>query len=187
MDTTSTLIGVLGAAIPGILVALLAHQLDVRRQERLMRIQNANGRTMIALEIDGNRQALASFWQTLNALDKESAQHPEREAHLAAMAAGGILGQTVPHWSFARWEGILPGTVATLDRSEIVAIDQMNRDLRTIADLFTQLVTMTPSEMAQLEKDRFWMNRYAGFRVGTFERMEAVVARVLKSSHPLAA
>ncbi len=155
-------IAIIASAVPGILVALLAHQLDQQREERTACRLNANGRTLIALEIDGNRKALGDYWTAINALDKEGVK--EREPHLAAMAQNGLSGITPPHWSVARWEGTLPGTIAALGQQEVVALDQMYRDLRTITDLQQQLITFTPQEQEQLNHDRFWYNRMAFFR-----------------------
>jgi hypothetical protein len=185
MDTTGIILGVIGATLPGVLIALLGNQLQVQRENSRMSQANTSGRTLIALEIDGNRGALAEYWKTINALDTDQAPQKTREAHLAGMAAGGLIGQVVPHWSFVRWEGILPGTLAVLSPTEVTAIDKITRDLHAITDLHTQLITLSPQEMAQLEKDRFWTNRYAGFRLSTFERLEAAVGRVLQAPHPL--
>src|SRR5262249_12688348 len=62
-------LGVLAAALPGVLVALLSHDLSMRRSAAATRVRLANARALLTVEFDANRQALQTFWQTINALD----------------------------------------------------------------------------------------------------------------------
>lgn len=172
------------ASVPGILVALVSHYLTLRREDQLARRLIANARMLLGLEVERNRAALDAFWRGMNDLDKER-KEAGAEGHLAAMASGGLLGQTPPHWSYTRWERIAPQALATLSEQDIATIDQSYRDLRSLSDLFSQLVTLTPEERAELERDRFWFNRYAGWRVGTFERLAQVTHGVLAAPNPL--
>lgn len=138
----------------------------------------------LGLEVESNRKALLAFWKEVNALDAENKTGNITD-HLAGMARGGLLAYALPHWSFVRWEGFLPQLFAALNKPEIEAVDRFNRDLQAITDLYKQMTTLTPEENAQLERDRFWPQRYAGFRDGTFTRLNEVVTRVLAAPHPL--
>lgn len=143
-------------------------------------------RAVLALEVASNRGALEGFCRTLDALDKER-KPPGTEEHLASMAFGGLLSYTLPNWSVVRWERLPPQAYAALTAGELAALDAIYRDLRGIADLYARLVTLTPQEMEELGKDRFWYNRYAGWRSGIYARLAQVVARVLAAGDPLRA
>jgi hypothetical protein len=172
------------ASVPGLIVALASHYLALRREDQVTRRLIANARMLLGLEVERNRAALDVFWRGMNDLDKE---HKEEDAenHLAAIAVGGLLGQMPPHWSFMRWERIAPQALATLSEQDIATIDQSYRDLRAVSDLFNQLVTFTPEERALLDKDHWWFNRYADWRMSTFERLTQVTNRVLAAPNPL--
>lgn len=173
------------AAIPGIIVALFTNYLNVRREDAQARRLIANARVLLSMEIENNRQALGTFWREINGMDKEGvAEAPQ--SHLAGMAAGGLLGYAAPHWSFTRWERIFPQVVATLDTKQVAEIDQSYRDLRAISELFEKLVTLTPEQRQDLDRDRFWYNRYADWRSVTFERLSALVTRASALQNPMA-
>ena len=184
-DVAGLIVATAVAALPGILVALLSHYLTQRREDRKTQQMIANARMLLALEMERNRVALATFWRTINDLDKERTA-TSAEGHLAAMAHAGLLMQTLPHWSFVRWEGISAEAIASLRKQNIEDIDQAYRDLRSATDLYAQLVTLIPEERELLDKDRFWYNRYAGMRLDTFERLTAVANRLLAAPTPLA-
>lgn len=186
-DLGAVILGLMAASLPGILVALFTYYLSLRHERQVVRQLIASARALLALEMEGNREALATFWRGLNVLDAEGHAPDETEAHLAAMASAGLLMRTLPHWSFVRWERIPAQALATLDAKGIAEIDRIYRDLREVTDLYTQLITLIPEEREQLDRDRFWQNRYAGWRVGTFTRLRAVVERILAAHSPLSA
>jgi hypothetical protein len=186
-DIPRTIIAVFVASLPGILVALLTQYLAQRREDQNTRRLYASARRLLELEVRNNRASLDAFWRTINGLDKE--QQQDTEQHLAALAANGLLGYTLPHWSFARWARMEAETYAAFTEKEIVGIDQMNRALESITDLYTALVTLTPEDKAELAKNmggRFWMNDFADWRVSTYEKMAGAVQQVLGASPPLA-
>jgi hypothetical protein len=182
---------VIAASVPGVLVALLSHYLTLRRENQVTRRLIANARTLLGLEMERNRAALDAFWRGMNDLDHgmgdldKDREADDAEGHLAGMAYGGLIRQTPPHWSFTRWERIAPQALATLSEQELAEIDQSYRDLRTVSDLFSQLVTFTPEERAILDKDHWWFNRYADWRMSTFQRLAQVTNQVLAAPNPL--
>lgn len=182
---TNTLWGIIAASVPGILVALVTQYITLIHEARTTRRAIANALALLGLEMERNYDVLKEFWAGINALDTEQSRE-ETANHLAAMVAGGLLGQTLPHWSFLRWETATPEAIGALDKKDVVTIDQLYRNLRTVTDLFTQLVTLQPEERAQLEHDRFWANRYADMRSGTFDRFGKVVESALSTELPLA-
>jgi hypothetical protein len=184
----SVLLGVAGAALPGVLVALIAQYLTQRRESQRQRRVNANTRMLVALEIDANRSELASFWRTINELDT---QHRDEgaEAHLAAMAESGLLGYSLPAWSARQWEHLSSQAVGALSPQEITKTYALYADLRALGDLYTQLLTIPPEEKDEYTHggsgQRFWYNYFAGRRVGLFERLRQTVQRVLDAGVPL--
>ena len=184
MNTNNAFWGIVAASVPGLLVALVTQYLALIHEARTARRAVANALALLGLEMERNHDVLKEFWTGINALDTASSRE-ETANHLAAMAAGGLLGQTLPHWSFLRWETATPEAIGALDKKDVEKIDQIYRNLRTVTDLFTQLVTLEPEERAQLEHDRFWANRYADMRSGTFERLGKVVDSVLFANPPL--
>ena len=182
---TNTVGGIIAASVPGILVALITQYLALIHEARTARRAVANALALLGLEMERNHDVLKEFWTGINALDTASSRE-ETANHLAAMAAGGLLGQTLPHWSFLRWETATPEAIGALDKKDVEKIDQIYRNLRTVTDLFTQLVTLQPDERAQLEGTRFWANRYADMRSGTFDRLGQVVESVISTKSPFA-
>lgn len=143
---------------------------------------SANARMLVQLEVASNRDALGAFWDTLNGLDKE--QKPSAEEHLAGMAYGGMLGYTLPEWSFVRWERFPPQAFGALRTKEVADLDVLYRELRAITEMYAKLVTFSPEERDELNHDRFWYNRFAGWRAPAFERLAQVVGHAL-SAQPL--
>lgn len=186
-DTTlqGEVLGFVAASLPGILVALFTYYLALRHERQITVRLIANALALLGLELEGNRSALDTFWRGLRALDTEEHSPDDTEHHLAAMAAGGLLGQTLPHWSFVRWERIPSEALGSLDAKGVAELDRIYRDLRDVTDLYTQLITLFPDERALLDRDRFWYNHYAGMRLSTFTRLRTVVERVLTAHHPL--
>ena len=179
------LISTLIAAIPGILIAIFAHELDVRRHNRMEEQEMKNGRTLLGLEIESNRAALVAFWQEINGLDKEPAEGKRTDKHLASMAEGGFLTYPLPHWNFTRWHHAQPTWLSALDGKEIVQIDRFYRDLQLIEDLHRRTVTLTPQEQELIDHDRFWANRYGGMRDLLFDRLAKVVERASSATNLL--
>lgn len=173
------------AAVPGIIVAIFTNYLNVRREDAQARRLIANARVLLGMELENNRQALDTFWREINGMDKEGvAEAPQ--SHLAGMAAEGLLQYAAPRWSFTRWERIFPQVVATLEPKQVAEIDQTYRDLRAISEVFEKLVALTPEERAELDRDRFWYNRYADWRGTMFERLSALVTRASALRNPMA-
>ncbi len=178
--------GVAAAALPGVLVALVAQYLTQRRENQQQRQVNANTRMLVSLELDANRGALASFWRTINELDTE--QRDGAEPHLAAMAENGLLGYPLPAWSLRQWERLSSYAVGALSPKEIEKVYALQADLRAIDNLYAKLVVIPPEERKEYESGsgaRFWFNYFAGRRVGLFSRLQQTVQRVLDGGNPL--
>jgi hypothetical protein len=180
-------LGVVGAAVPGVLVALVAQYLTQRRENQQQRRLNANTRMLVGLELDANRLALATFWQTINALDAQ--RHEGAEEHLAAMAENGLVGYALPAWSFQQWEHLSAKAAGALSPEEIEKVYALYADLRAFDTLGTKLVTIPPDEMKEYQSggslSRFWYNYFAGRRVDLFQRIQQTVQRVLDGGNPL--
>ncbi len=189
MDSTfwEAVLGVAGAALPGVLVALVAQYFTQRRENQQQRRVNANTRMLVALELDANRTELASFWRTINELDAE--HRDGAEAHLAAMAQNGLLGYTLPAFSFRQWEHLSSQAAGALSPREIEKTYAVHADLRALGDMYARLVTIPPEEMKGYisggSQERFWYNYFAGNRVGLFERLQQAIQRVLDAGNPL--
>lgn len=192
-DLTNTNLGVLIlsifiASIPGVVVALLSQYLEQRREDQNSRRIYLSARGLLAAEVTSNRAALEAFWRTINDLD--TVAHTELKEHLTAMAENGLLGYSLPHWSLARWQRLEAITFPGFTADELTAIDQINRGLESIVDIYTQLVTLTPEEQAQIDGGgsvgRFWATYYAGWRDLTFTRLTQAVNQVLDAPQPIA-
>jgi hypothetical protein len=181
----SDVTGVILASVPGVLVALLTYYLRILSEVRQKRQLAENAAALLSLELTRNQESLATFWREINALDKEGAA-PGSEEHLAGMASGGLLARVLPHWSFVRWERMPSEALAALNTKALAQIDSIYSDLRVITDLYTQLVTLQPDEREELNKDRFWYNRFAWMHSGYFAQLTPIVERVLAVRNPLA-
>jgi hypothetical protein len=181
----SDVTGVILASVPGVLVALLTYYLRILSEVRQRRQLAENAAALLSLELTRNQESLATFWREINALDKEGAA-PGSEEHLAGMASGGLLARVLPHWSFVRWERMPSEALAALNTKALAQIDSIYSDLRVITDLYTQLVTLQPDEREELNKDRFWYNRFAWMHSGYFAQLTPIVERVLAVRNPLA-
>jgi hypothetical protein len=178
----TVVLAIIGATLPGVLVALISDYLSSRREVRETARLSANARMLVQLEVASNRDALRAFWDTINGLDKE--QKPTAEEHLAGMANGGMLGYTLPEWSFVRWERFPPQAFGALRTKAVAELDVLYRELRAITEMYAKLVTFSPEERDELNHDRFWYNRFAGWRAPAFERLAQVVGHAL-SAQPL--
>lgn len=173
------LLTLIAASVPGVLIALLAHQLDLRRDVAEERRISQNARTLLSLEVAANRAALQSFWTTINALDIPD-QRKKANDHLAAMTERGLLSYPLPEWDFARWETLSARAISAFTTAELVQIDALNRGIRSFSDLYKQIITLTPEETAQLNTDRFWVNRFADWRSGLFTRLTTLADATLR-------
>jgi len=184
----TALLGFFLAAVPGILVALLSHRLDVNDRAKRAAVASANARRLLELEILGNRTALADFWKLINGLD-EANNPKDSEQHLAQMFSRGLLSYILPLWSTARWNANHPEWLDVISTAEIEQINQFYRDLQGITDLYAQIIRFpfTPDEMKQIENDRFWYNRLAGWRLPLFKRSSAIIDPLLARPLPLKA
>lgn len=165
---------------PGVLVALLSYWLTLVRQQRERRQANANARLALILEMRANRATLATFWGEINALDS-AGKETLSEEHLAGMAYGGLLRYRLPGWDRGRWERFPAQALGTLTAKEIGVVDQTYRDLRVIRELYSDLLALESEERAELNTDRFWYNRFAGWRLVTWRLLVPLVERVLGS------
>jgi hypothetical protein len=191
LDLTSTnpgaiILSVFIASIPGVVVALLSQYLEQRRENQNTSRIYRSARGLLAAEVNNNRAALETFWRTINDLD--TAAHTDLKEHLTAMAENGLLGYSLPHWNLARWQRLEAMTFAAFTEGELSAVDQINRSLETVVDIYTQLITLTPDEQSQMESGsvrRFWASYYAGWRDLTFTRLTQTVNQVLDAPHPI--
>jgi hypothetical protein len=174
------------ASLPGVVVAFLSQYLQERRENQNLARLYASARRLLALEVDNNRATLGSFWTTINGLDAE--QHQDTTEHLAAMLYSGLLDYQLPTWSFSRWERLEADTFAAFGEKELAGIDQMNRVLKSITELYSSLATLTAEDKAELSKNmggRFWGNDLARSRYPTYDKLAAAVQRVLGVPAPM--
>lgn len=176
------------ASIPGVVVALLSQYLQQRHEDQNNRRIYLSARGLLAAEVNSNRAALETHWRTINALDAQA--HTDLKEHLTAMAENGLLSYPLPHWSLARWQRLEAITFPGFTAAELTAVEQINRGLESIVDIYTKLVTLTPEEKAQIEGGgsvgRFWPSYYATWRDLTFTRLTQAVNQVLDAPLPFA-
>jgi hypothetical protein len=193
----SDVIGALLATLSGVIVALFTGWLSAGREAAEERRLLANARTLLALEVRSNREALRAFWHTVSALGDGASKSEDAAAsgqpadpveQLAALYAGGLATYTAPSFSTVRWHGLEPRTVAALTPREIAALDGLYRELRDVTDLYGRVTTITPSDWAELQKNvggRFWNLDLARDRKQLFSRLSAAVVRVVDAPEPL--
>lgn len=183
MNTVEFIANFFLAAVPGVLIALLVQQLDIRRYNQLEAQANRNARKLLSLEVESNRAALAAFWQEINNLDAEKAEGVDE--HLTAITEGGFLTYPLPHWNAIRWQPAQPSWLVIVNEKEVELIDRFYRNLDLITDLHTRMVTLSPQEQELLSSDRFWASRYASMRNRLFPRLVEVVNHTLAVENPL--
>jgi hypothetical protein len=186
MPSLGTVGAIFAASLPGILVALLSHFLQQRRDNQNLARLYASARRLLTLEVENNRAALDVFWRTINGLDKE--QHQDGTEHLAALYYGGLIGYELPHWSFSRWDRLEADTFAAFGEKELAGIDQMNRQLKSVTELYSSLVTLTTDDKTELNKNmngRFWGNDLARSRYSTYSKLADAVQQVVGVSSPM--
>jgi hypothetical protein len=172
------------ASVPGVLIALLAFVLQIRRDNQLEARASQNARQLLSLEVEGNRTALADFLKEINDLDTEQAEITSDD-HLTAITENGFLTHPLPHWNLTRWQPAQPSWLNILDEKEVELIDRFYRGLELVADLHTRLVTLNPQEQEMMANDRFWASRYTSMRNLLFPRWVEVVNRTLTAENPL--
>jgi len=106
------------------------------------------------------------------------------------MAQNGLLGYTLPSFSFRQWEHLSSQAAGALSPKEIEKTYVVHADLRAIGDMYTRVVTIPPEEMTKYTEGhgsttRFWYNYFAGNRVSLFERLQQAVRRVLDAGNPV--
>jgi len=174
--------GIVAAAVPGILVALIGQYFAYRQEERRYQRMIANGRRLVALELRSNLAGFQGFWREINDLDGEH-NTTDLTKHLEGMAYGGLLGHPAPRWTFARWETSDADTLAALDAKEVEQLEQVNLDLRAFADLYTEIITLSPQEQTQISSggstQRFWGGYFASWRQNQFTRLNQLANRIL--------
>lgn len=182
--SAQSLINVLAATLPGVLVALVAFLLTQRGQNQdRLRLQ-ANARRLLALETGANAATLRAFWEKINQLDAEHSA--DVEIHLRGMAAGDLLSYDMPVMRATRWDHFALEAGSAFSGPEIERLDTFYRQLTEITDLYAKIVTLTPEETQITTGNRFWFNQFANWRVTLFQRLTADVERFLKSPEPLA-
>jgi hypothetical protein len=172
------------ASVPGVLIALLAFVLQIQRDNQVEARISQNARQLLSLEIEGNRTALAAFWQEINDLDTEKAEITSDD-HLTAITENGFLTHPLPHWNLTRWQPAQPGWLNVLDEKEVELIDRFYRGLELVADLHTRMVTLSPQEQELMAHDRFWAGRYTSMRNLLFPRWVDSVNRTVAAENPL--
>jgi hypothetical protein len=175
---------VLLASFPGVLIALLAYGLQIRRDNQVEMRATRNARQLLSLELEGNRQALREFWNEINDLDAEHAD-THSDDHLTAITEGGFLTYPLPHWNTTRWQPATPAWLKLLTEREVAQIDRIYRDLETITDIHKRIITLTPAEQQLMDQDRFWASRFTSMRNAIFPRFVQLVDRALTASNPL--
>jgi len=185
-DLGTVILSIFVASLPGVVVALLAQYLQQRREDQNLQRLYASARRLLALEVENNRASLDAFWRTINGLDSE--HHQDGTEHLAAMMYSGLLGYELPHWSFSRWERLEAEIFAAFAEQELAGIDQMNRVLKSITELYSSLVTLTTDDKAELNKNmggRFWANDLARLRYSTYTKLADAVQQVVGTPSPM--
>jgi hypothetical protein len=181
-----TVLSIFIASFPGVLVALLSQYLQARREDQNLRRLYASARRLLALEVENNHSSLSTFWTTINRLDAE--QHQDSTEHLTAMLYNGLLGYELPRWSFSRWERLEADTFAAFGEKELAGIDQMNRILKSVTELYSSLTTLTTDDKATLDLNmhgRFWGNDMARDRYPTYDKLAAAVKQVIGVPSPM--
>ncbi|SRR5579875_505997 len=180
----ATLGGIAVAAIPGVIVALIGQYAAYRADEAKYRRTILTGRRLVALELRANLTAFQDFWNAINNLDADH-NTTDPQKHLEGMAYGGLLSQTPPHWSFARWETPDSETLAALSVDEVERLEQVYVDLRAFNDLFTTIVALSPEERNQINQGgsvgRFWGSYYADWRARPFAQLNQLANRILSA------
>jgi hypothetical protein len=175
---------VVGAA-PGVIVALVGQYFAYRQEESRYRRMIGNGRRLVALELRSNLAGFQSFWREINDLDADH-NADDLTKHLEGMAYGGLLGRPAPRWTFARWETSDADTLAALDAKEVEQLEQVNLDLRAFADLYAEIITLSPQEQTQISSggsmQRFWGGYFATWRQNQFTRLNQLAKRILSAS-----
>jgi hypothetical protein len=181
-----TLGGIFAASLSGVIVALLSQFLQQRRENENLTRLYASARRLLALEVENNRSALDTFWRTINGLDAE--RHEDGTEHLAALYYGGLIGYELPHWSFSRWERLEADTFGAFGEKELAGIDQMNRQLKSVTELYSSLISLTEADKADLNKNvsgRFWGNDLARQRYPTYSKLADAVQQVVGVPSPM--
>jgi hypothetical protein len=189
MDVTWTgVLGVLGAAVPGVLVALVGHALSQRRERAREARLAALTRSVLGLEVSANLADLRAFWETINALDPDR-QQKGAEAHLAAMAQAGLLGYTLPTWHREHWTRLPVYAADALQPQEAEKVFALYSQIDAISALYAKLVTIPPEEMRQYSEggsgQRFWYNYFASSHAVYLERLAPLVGQALAAGNPL--
>jgi hypothetical protein len=186
MDFLKLVGAIFAASLPGILVALLSHFLQQRRDNQNLARLYASARRLLTLEVENNRTALDVFWGTINRLDTE--RHEDGTEHLTALYYGGLIGYELPHWSYSRWKRLEADTFAAFGEKELAGIDQMNRQLKSITELYSSLITLTAEDKAELNQNmggRFWGNDLARSRYPTYSKLADAVQQVVGVASPM--
>jgi hypothetical protein len=182
-----TILSIFIASLPGVTVAFLSQYLQERRENRNTQRLYASARRLLALEVENNRSTLGTFWTTINGLDTE--RHQDATEHLAAMYYNnGLIGYELPVWSFSRWERLEADTFAAFGEKELAGIDQINRALKSVTELYSSLTTLTADDKVELGKNvsgRFWGNDLARDRYPTYDKLAAAVQQVIGVPSPM--
>lgn len=174
------------ASLSGVIVALVGQFLQVRHENENQRRLYRSARRMMSLEVENNRASLGVFWSIINGLDAE--RHEDSTEHLAALLGGGLLGNDLPRWSFVRWDRLEAEIFAAFTEGELAGIDQMNRALHVVSDLYSSLTTLTDDDKKRLNANmngRFWALDLARERYTTYDKLAAAVATVVGAPSPM--
>ena len=140
------------ASLPGVVVAFLSQYLQERRENQNLARLYASARRLLALEVDNNRATLGRLLappsRSLTPSTMRTAPSIWRQCSTA-----DLLGYELPNWSFSRWERLEADTFAAFGEKELAGIDQMNRALKSITELYSSLVTLTAEDKAELDQE----------------------------------
>jgi hypothetical protein len=180
---------VVGASVAGILVALLTYYLATRRANLDVRRASDNARTLLALEMGNNADALRGYWDQMHRLDKDFVPgkpmtDDQLKEHLTAMVnANWVGGYVLPKWSVVRWEGFPASALGSISGKQLAEIDAGYRDLSALRDAYDKFMYVSPEERTYLESmsGRFWALHFADARVEAYKALDAQVQRVIQN------
>jgi len=174
-----TVVALLQASIPGIIVAFLTYFIIIGRDNRRDRRYDVNARSLLMHEVASNGTALSNFWNEINALDTKN--HANATDHLEAMVAAGLFSHPLPHWSIIRWQQFPAQAFTALKPEELQLVDLHYRQLQGFSDLYARMVTLFPDEQEIYARDRFWTNRYADTHSALFTRVKEQASEILQN------
>ncbi len=163
--------------------------MTTRRANLDARRASVNARTLLALEMGNNADALLRYWEKIHRLDKDFVpgkplSDDQLKEHLTAMVnAGWVGGYALPAWSFVRWEHFPATALGGISGKQLAEIDAGYRDLRALSDAYDKFMYVSPEERTYLESmnGRFWALHFADARVELYKSLDAQVQRIAQN------